>query len=126
MVPAELKYTDQHEWLRQEGEIITVGITHYAQEQLTDVVFVEVPEVGRTVTANEATVVLESVKSVEDVYSPVAGEIVEVNKELKDHPEKVNEAPYGDGWLFKVKCAAPDTSGFMDAQAYQTFLDAQE
>ena len=125
MIPADLKYSKEHEWVRLEDGVATIGITHYAQEQLTDIVFVELPEVGRNVKAGEATAVLESVKSVSDVYSPLTGEIVAVNTELEQHPERVNESPYDAGWLFKLKTGASDATELMDNAGYQAFLDSQ-
>ena len=126
MIPAELKYSKEHEWVRMEGGTATVGITDFAQDQLTDIVFVELPEVGRQVKAGDPAAVLESVKSVSDVYAPLAGEVVEVNQALEAHPEYVNEAPYGTGWLFKLKAAGKLPADLMDAAAYQTYLDNQE
>jgi len=126
MVPAGLSYTDQHEWLKVDGTTVTVGITDFAQEQLTDIVFVELPDVGRTVAAGDSVAVLESVKSVADVYAPVAGEVIEVNQALEGAPEQVNTAPYEDGWLFKLKVSGPpDLSSLMDAGAYQQFIESQ-
>ena len=101
--PADLKYTKSHEWIRIEGEAVTVGITWFAQDSMGDVVHVELPEVGDSVVAGSAVVEIESVKAVSDVYSPVGGTIVEVNEALEDSPETVNGQPYGEGWLFKVK-----------------------
>jgi len=106
-VPAELKYAKSHEWLRLEGDTGTVGITDHAQQELTDVVFVELPAVGRKVKAAEACAVVESVKTASDIYSPVSGEVLEVNKALADKPDLVNSAPYGAGWFFKLKLSAP-------------------
>jgi glycine cleavage system H protein len=126
MRPSGLKYTKEHEWVGIEGGTATVGITDYAQEQLTDIVFVELPEIGRKVGAGDPVAVVESVKSVSDVYSPVAGEVSEVNKALEAHPEKVNEDPFGEGWILKLRVSKPDLSGLMDAAAYQKFLDEQE
>ena len=125
MVPADLQYTEEHEWVRLDGDTATIGITDFAQEQLTDIVFVELPEVGRKVDKGEALLVLESVKSVAEVYAPMAGEVVEVNKELEEHPERVNESPWGEGWLYKLKAEGSDTVKMLDAQAYQAFIDAQ-
>ena len=101
--PADLKYTKSHEWIRIEGEAVTVGITWFAQDSMGDVVHVELPEVGDSDDAGSAVVEIESVKAVSDVYSPVGGTIVEVNEALEDSPETVNGQPYGEGWLFKVK-----------------------
>lgn len=106
--PADLRYTDSHEWLRDNGDgTATVGITFHAQEALGELVYVELPEVGRSVAAGEACVVVESTKAASDVYAPVAGEIVEVNTALADAPETVNDAPYTEGWLFRIKLADP-------------------
>lgn len=106
-VPSDLKYAKSHEWIRPAGEIGTVGITDHAQHELTDVVFVELPAVGRRVKAGEACAVVESVKTASDVYSPVSGEVVEVNKAVSDNPALVNTEPYAGGWFFKVKLDAP-------------------
>lgn len=103
-IPAELKYVASHEWIRDEGDgTVTVGITDFAQAQLGDVVFVELPEVGTVVAKEDAIAVVESVKAASDIYAPVSGEIIEVNEALVDEPEKANEEPYGDAWFFKVK-----------------------
>ncbi|MCP4040951.1 MAG: glycine cleavage system protein GcvH [Gammaproteobacteria bacterium] len=105
-IPEELRYTQSHEWVRQEGEgIVTVGITDHAQEQLGDLVFVELPEVGRELSIEEEFGVVESVKTASDLYAPLSGEVVEVNEELADAPELVNNDAYGDGWLLKLKLA---------------------
>jgi glycine cleavage system H protein len=106
-VPADLKYAKSHEWARLSGDVATVGITDHAQQELTDVVFVELPAAGRKVKAGEACAVVESVKTASDIYSPVSGEVVEVNKAVADNPALVNSAPYGDGWFFKVKVSNP-------------------
>lgn len=117
-VPSELKYAATHEWVLDNGDgTVTVGISDHAQEALGDMVFVEVPEVGRTVSAEEACAVVESVKAASDVYSPVNGEVVAANEALADAPEAVNEDPYGEGWLFKVRLDG-ELSGLMDADAY--------
>ena len=125
MRPAGLQYSKEHEWVRVEGNTATVGITDFAQEQLTDIVFVELPELGRKVGAGDALAVVESVKSVSDVFSPVAGEVTEVNKALEKNPEKVNEDPFGTGWIVKLRVAKPDLSGLMDAAAYEAFVKEQ-
>jgi len=122
MIPEDLKYSEDHEWVRLEGDTATVGITHHAQEELTDIVFVELPEVGRQVSRGDAVGVLESVKSVSDLYSPVDGEIVAVNEALGDAPEKINEAPYGDGWIFKIKISSGGADDLMDATAYAAHI----
>lgn len=102
-IPSDLKYAKSHEWVRIAGDIATVGITHHAQQELTDIVFVELPVVGRKVKAGEACAVVESVKTASDIYSPVSGEIVEANEAVVDKPELVNTDPHGAGWFYKIK-----------------------
>ena len=102
-IPADLKFAKSHEWVRVAGGVATVGITDHAQHELTDVVFVELPAVGRKVKAGEACAVVESVKTASDIYSPVSGEITEINKAAVDNPALVNTSPYKDGWFFKIK-----------------------
>lgn len=123
-IPANLKYVASHEWLKLEDDgIITVGITDHAQDLLGDVVFVELPEVGRTVSADEEIAVVESVKAASDVYAPIAGEIVEINDELVDSPELANEDPYGKAWFFKIKPAnVADYDDLLSAEEYQSAL----
>lgn len=123
-IPANLKYVASHEWLKLEDDgIITVGITDHAQDLLGDVVFVELPEVGRTVSADEEIAVVESVKAASDVYAPIAGEIVEINDELVDSPELANEDPYGKAWFFKIKPAnVVDYDDLLSAEEYQSAL----
>lgn len=118
--PTDLKYTASHEWLRVEADgTATIGITAHAQEALGDLVYVELPDVGRTLAAGEACVVVESTKAASDVYAPVAGEVVAANTALADEPQKVNESPYGDGWLFKLKLAdAAQVGGLLSAADY--------
>ncbi len=123
-IPTELKYLKSHEWLRLEGDIATVGITDFAQDQLGDVVFVELPAVGKTVNAGDATAVVESVKTASDIYSPVSGEVIEVNSSLGDEPEKINSGPYGDGFLFKVRMTEI-SSDLLDAAAYQVVAESE-
>lgn len=106
-VPSDLKYAKSHEWVRVSADIATVGITDHAQHELTDVVFVEVPAVGRKLKAGEACAVVESVKTASDIYSPVSGDITEVNGALSQNPALVNTDPYGNGWFFKVKLSQP-------------------
>jgi glycine cleavage system H protein len=106
-IPSDLKYTKSHEWVRVSGDTATVGITDHAQAELTDVVFVELPEVGRTVKAGEACAVVESVKTASDIYSPVSGKMVELNKPVTDKPDLVNTEPYTGGWFFKIKLSNP-------------------
>ena len=125
MIPGDLKYTEDHEWIRQEGNAITVGISDFAQDQMTDIVFVELPETGRKVTAGEAIVVLESVKSVADVYAPTSGTVMEINSDLEHHPEYINESPYEKGWIFKMEASGEITAKFLDAEGYQAFIDTQ-
>ena len=107
-VPSELKYAKSHEWVRVAGAEATVGITDHAQHELTDVVFVELPEPGRPVRAGDACAVVESVKTASDIYSPITGKITAVNRAVVDDPALVNSEPYGDGWLFKVQLARPE------------------
>jgi glycine cleavage system H protein len=119
-VPTELKYAKSHEWAQDEGDgTLTVGITDHAQEQLGDLVFVDLPEAGDSVEAGSDCAVVESVKAASDIYSPVSGEIIAVNAALAESPEMVNEAPYGDGWLFKVKMSdVSELDNLLDASAY--------
>lgn len=123
-IPADLKYVASHEWLRREADgTITVGITDHAQDLLGDVVYVELPEVGSIVEADQEIAVVESVKAASDVYAPISGEIVEINEELVDNPEWANEEPYGKAWFFKVKPTNPaDHDGLMSAEEYENSL----
>ena len=119
-------YTEEHEWIRVEGDTATVGITDFAQGQLGDIVFVELPEAGRQVTKGGEAAVVESVKAASDVYAPVDGEVLESNQALADDPSLVNTDPEGEGWFFRLRLS--DTSqldGLMDAEAYKSFCDAQ-
>lgn len=122
-VPADLKYAKSHEWVRIEGEIATVGITDHAQHELTDVVFVELPAVGRVVKAGEACAVVESVKTASDIYSPVAGTVTEVNPVLGGSPALVNTEPYSGGWFYKVKLSG-GSDGLMSPEAYRAQIGA--
>ena len=126
-VPADLKYTESHEWVRSEADgTVTIGITEFAQDALGDLVFVELPEVGRTLKAGEACAVVESVKAASDVYAPVAGTVTAVNEELRDKPEANNAAAFA-AWMYKLKPAsAGDLAGLMDAAKYQANVDAQK
>src|SRR6185503_13492188 len=118
-VPAELKYAKSHEWLRIEGDTAVVGITDHAQQELTDIVFVELPAVGRKVKAGESCAVVESVKTASDIYSPISGEIIEINQPVVDNPGLANTDPYGEGWFFKLKTIAPaEASALMGAADY--------
>ena len=117
----ELKYAKSHEWVRISGDTATVGITDHAQHELTDVVFVELPAAGRTVKAGEACAVVESVKTASDIYSPVSGEIIDVNGAVSANPALVNTEPYTSGWFYKIKLANPaEVSALMDAAAYKS------
>lgn len=119
-VPSELKYTKSHEWLRLEDDgLVTVGISDHAQELLGDLVFVELPEAGTDFVAGDECCVVESVKAASDVYMPISGEIVEINEELADEPEIINNSPYDNGWLFKVRPSAEELDELMDAETYQ-------
>ncbi len=106
-IPADLKYAESHEWVRASGDVATVGITDHAQHELTDVVFVELPALGRKLKAGENCAVVESVKTASDLYSPVTGEVIETNQAIVDNPSLVNSAPYAEGWFFKVRLADP-------------------
>jgi len=125
MYPADFRYTKDHEWIRVTGGTGTVGITDYAQNQLGDVVFLELPEVGRRLTAGEVFGTIESVKAVSELFSPMAGEVVEVNSALAQKPEAVNTDPHGAAWLIKMKLEDPGAvSGLMDAAAYTAFVES--
>ena len=118
-VPADLKYAKSHEWVRVQGDVGTVGITDHAQHELTDVVFVELPVVGRKVKAGEACAIVESVKTASDIYAPVGGEIIEVNKPVADDPALVNREPFAGGWFFKLKLANPaEVDGLLSPEQY--------
>jgi glycine cleavage system H protein len=117
------RYTNEHEWVRLEGDVGTIGITSYAQEQLGDVVFVEVPAVGRKVAKGESVAVVESVKAASDIYAPVSGEVVEANAALADSPGDVNAEPTGKGWFFKIRLSdKAELDGLMDEAAYDAFV----
>ena len=123
-VPGELQYTKTHEWVRIEGDTATLGITEHAQDELGDVVFVELPEEGRTLDAGESFGAVESVKAVSDLYAPIAGEIVGVNAALGDSPEKINEDPYGDGWILKLRVSGE--ADLLSAEDYEKLLEESE
>jgi len=124
--PDDLKYTEEHEWVLPEDDLVAVGITDYAQDALGDVVFVELPEVGVVLEAGKAFGVVESVKAVSDIYAPLSGEVVEINEELPDTPELINTSPYEDGWMIKIKVTDPgEVEDLMDAEAYQAFLEEE-
>lgn len=120
-VPQELRYTKEHEWVRIEGNRAVIGITDYAQSELGDVVFVEMPEIGKQVQVNGILTTIESVKAVSDIYAPVTGTVVEVNDTLADKPELVNEAPYGEGWIVVIEMDRSDTV-LLDAAQYRALL----
>jgi glycine cleavage system H protein len=123
-IPEDLLYGRSHEWVRSEDDAVVVGITHYAQDQLGEVVFVELPDVGSEVDEGDELGTLESVKAVSEFLAPVAGEVLEVNERLEDEPNLVNEDPYGDGWLVKMS-GSTDGEDLLDADAYQDFLEQE-
>ena len=124
-VPTELKYAKSHEWLRVEGDVATIGITDHAQHELTDVVFVELPTLGRKVAAGEACAVVESVKTASDIYSPVSGEVIEVNALVSNQPDLVNTQPYQGGWFYKIRLSQPEeASKRMGAPEYAQSIGA--
>ena len=123
-VPTDLKYAKSHEWVRVSGDTAVVGITDHAQHELTDVVFVELPEVGRLVKAGEACAVVESVKTASDIYSPVSGEVIEINKPVADSPALVNTEPYAGGWFYRVKLSNPaELDGLLNATQYSAQIN---
>jgi|TARA_Y100001936_G_C16031153_1_gene645615 glycine cleavage system H protein len=122
-VPAELRYTPEHEWIRVEGDQAIIGVTDYAQDALTDVVWVELPEVGMSVGAMESCGSVESVKSVSEIYAPIAGEVTEANESLEDAPEQINQDPYGDGWIWKMTISdAGELDNLLDSAAYSELI----
>lgn len=124
-IPEQLKYAKTHEWVRVEGDTAWVGITDHAQAELTELVFVELPGAGRTVSAGQPCAVVESVKTASDIYAPLSGEVIEVNQALTDDPGKVNADAFGEGWFFKVRMSAPsELDGLMDATSYQSQIGA--
>jgi glycine cleavage system H protein len=124
-IPSELKYTKDHEWVSIEGDIITIGITDFAQSELGDIVYVEVETVDETLEAEEVFGTVEAVKTVSDLFLPVSGEIIEFNEALEDEPEKVNTDPYGDGWMIKVKCAdVSQLDALLSADDYKALVGA--
>ena len=123
--PSDLKYTKEHEWIRLDGDVATIGISDHAQSELGDIVYVEVETVGDTIEADAVFGTVEAVKTTSDLYMPVAGEVLEFNEKLEDEPELVNTDPYGDGWIIKVKVAnIADLDKLLDAAAYQSELPA--
>lgn len=123
-VPGELSYTKTHEWVRREDDVATVGITDHAQDELGDVVFIELPEKGATFGAGDAFGTVESVKAVSDLYAPIGGEVVEVNEALNDAPEKINEDPYGGGWIVKLRVS--EDGDLLSAEEYEKVLEESE
>jgi len=124
--PEDLRYTPEHEWAKLERGLVTVGITSYASDQLGDIVFVELPEVGRTLEAMKAFGVVEAVKTVSDLFAPIAGEVVEVNGALTDNPALVNQSPYEDGWMVRIRPSAPDPlQNLLSSQDYERLLEEQ-
>jgi glycine cleavage system H protein len=127
MYPENFRYTKEHEWILVEGDAATVGITHHAQEELGDIVYVDLPKAGAKLTAGNALGSVESVKAVSDIYSPASGEVTEVNESLADAPEKLNADPHGGGWLVKLKLAGPpEMEGLMTAAEYQAYIGAEK
>jgi glycine cleavage system H protein len=123
-IPGDLQYTKTHEWVRREGDTATVGITDHAQDELGDVVFIELPKEGASFGAGDAFGTIESVKAVSDLYAPVGGEVVEVNSALEDAPEKVNEDPYGDGWIIRLRVSGEGS--LLSAEEYEKVLEEEE
>ncbi|WP_224361963.1 glycine cleavage system protein GcvH [Hyalangium versicolor] len=122
-IPAELKYTKDHEWARQQGSVVVVGVTAHAQQSLGDVVYVELPKVGSTITEGEQFGVIESTKAVSELFAPISGKVVKVNDELTEQPDTVNDDPYGDGWIIEVEPSDPKQLGnLLDAKAYGELL----
>jgi len=126
-IPEDLKYSREHEWALVEKNVVTVGITDFAQEQLGDIVFVELPAVGDKVTKDEPLGVIESVKAVSDIYAPMGGVVVEINDDLPDSPEMINEDPYGDGWVVKIEFDDPtDLNDLLNAESYEQYVADQQ
>ena len=126
MYPEDYRYTEEHEWVAVDGDLATIGITHYAQDQLGDVVFVELPKVGDRLHATISFGTVESVKAVSDIYAPVGGEVAEINESLVDAPEKLNEDPHGDGWLVKIRLSDKnELKNLLTAEDYQKYIAAE-
>ena len=127
MYPDNLHYTKEHEWVRVEGNVGTVGITDHAQQELGDIVYVDLPKVGTAIEQGKSLGSVESVKAVSDIYSPVSGEITEINESLADTPEKLNQDPHGDAWLVKIRLSAPGEAGnLMSAADYEAYIGAEK
>ena len=126
-VPEDLHYSKDHEWIRVEGDVGTIGITDHAQNSLGDVVYVELPKAGESFSAHESFGSVESVKAVSEIFTPVGGEVTEVNESLQDEPEKVNADPYGDGWMIRVRMSSPgEVDSLLNAAEYEDFTKAEE
>jgi glycine cleavage system H protein len=125
--PEELRYTEKHEWISDEGGIATIGVTDYAQAKLGDVVFVEMPELRMSFKKGDSFGVIESVKAASDIFAPVSGEVIEINSALEDNPEYVNQSPYGDGWIVKFRMAdASELDDLMNSNAYQKYVEQEK
>jgi glycine cleavage system H protein len=126
-VPSELKFLSSHEWVAVDGDVATIGVSDHAQELLGDLVFVELPEVGSSLSAGDSAGVIESVKAASDTYAPVSGEVVEINEELEDSPERINDDAYGDGWMYKIKMEdAGELDNLLDADSYTDSIAEDE
>lgn len=126
MLPKELKYMESHEWAKSEGDVVIVGVSDYAQQQIQDVVYVELPEIGQELEQKKEFAVIESVKAAFDIYAPASGEVVEINKELEDAPECINEDPYGAGWIVKILPSDPsELKNLMSVEEYRANLEAE-
>jgi len=124
MIPNDLKYTETHEWLRVEGKVGVIGITHHAQEQLSDIVFVELPDLGKELSQGSECAVVESCKTAADLYAPVSGKVAAVNDDLQDHPEFINQDPYGKGWILKISLSdLSELDGLLSAEAYRLQIE---
>lgn len=125
--PEDLKYTKEHEWVKEDGDTVTIGITDYAQDSLGDVVYVELPEAESTITSGDTFGVVESVKAVSDLYAPVSGTVTEVNDAVVDSPESINDEPYGDAWLLKIELSdAGELDGLMTAEDYKAYTEEEK
>jgi glycine cleavage system H protein len=123
----ELKFTEKHEWVKVDGDVATVGISNYAQNEFGDIVFIELPSIGKATTKGESCATIESVKAVEDLYAPLSGEVTAVNNDLESTPEKINKDPYGEGWILKVKISDPkEVDTLMNNNAYNDYLKGIE
>lgn len=126
MFPAELRYMESHEWAKSEGDVITVGVSDYAQQEIQDVVYVELPEIGQKLEQKKEFAIIESVKAAFDIYAPASGEVVEINEELQDTPECINEDPYGAGWIIKIHLSNPSQlDNLMSVDEYRAKLEAE-